>query len=975
VPVFFDGTCREALVRDFEPLGTSFDRFEKDTHPASDDAAYWRFPRYVRGHLEALKKTLGAAVAPLADVPNEEILLSERTSEEGRYLFAVNNTTPDLDPGQIWRVTLSVASRVPVKAALRLGQGHIYDVFGLKKVEVPDGLVQADLRSLPARIFAVLPAPIARVDLAAPEAARPGEALAWKVRVLDDAGRPIRAAIPVQVKLSTADGRLLALRGVSAGSQGVSGEFVVPLNAGPVTLEATELFSGKSARGPAAQPSEDAFGPHLRDVALVKNGSLAVFNAMNWDHNLYAVDVETGELRWRERAGNYFAFAPQTAGSGFLVQGFRFEAAEGYHLYLGNSEGKLERRFGLYGLPGRLPHRFVPGILRDRIDQFAAPDDGSWIASAGDLGVAVWSRQGQLLWTEDAWKTARRAQLVAALDSGTLLVADGMKVSARDARSGRLAWTVTLASTGEAREIKVSRDRKTVAVLTTTEGGRLFILREGKIQASHATGGGNAIDVSADGGTVAVATGNLLKVFSSAGGLRWTLGGDDFMRFPRISPDGERLAATTDLGTLYVARTEGAVLLERDLGAVSVPCWLKGGDLLLGSWMGRVSRLDGQYRERWSTRLSPSETDLRRKILTDDPTPLARVTQWINAEPASLPLTPNLLSEKEVRITFVAQQNHIQFVRPTAALVDGKGEPPSEPWLHWGDVGSFAETSPFNTILIDTFRTKLRVTGITLAEDPRHPESWLRDVTLEGWNAQKEQWELSQELRSDSAVHTHRLKTPIESARFRLVLPWGVCGNIRLAQIVLHGERLGSAHPDVAARKPLAVLFDEGDDLKGYLVWGPLAFRFEGAYSGGRCLALQADQKAYAPFQPPFGHVLPNWDFEIAEHPEPGQYRYLQFAWRALSKEAQGITLGLWGANYGEKLLCHSGKLTPEEGSIPKKISDAPPREWETVRLDLWEIYKKPVRIRSMSAGCQGGPVAFDQIVLGRREADLPSSK
>src|SRR5439155_17982658 len=164
------------------------------------------------------------------------------------------------------------------------------------------------------------------------------------------------------------------------------------------------------------------------------------------------------------------------------------------------------------------------------------------------------------------------------------------------------------------------------------------------------------------GSLVAVATANLLKLYSVEKGLRWTLGGDDFLRFPRISPDGRRVAATTDLGTLFVADTEGNVLLQRDLGAVAVPAWLTGGDLLLGSWMGTVCRLDTSFKERWKTLLSPETEDLRGKILTDEKTPVVRVSSWVNSEPSPSPLTPNLLSEKEVRITFVAQQNHIQFV-------------------------------------------------------------------------------------------------------------------------------------------------------------------------------------------------------------------------------------------------------------------------------------------------------------------------
>src|SRR5262249_28451863 len=147
--------------------------------------------------------------------------------------------------------------------------------------------------------------------------------------------------------------------------------------------------------------AEDRFGPHVRDLVLTEDATLAVLNTMNWDENLYAVDVATGGVRWRRRVGHYFAFAPLPLDRGVAVQGFDFTTPEGYHLYLITRDGTPERRFALYGLPRRLPHRFVPARLRDRTNHFAAAPDGGWVASAGDLGLAVWARDGKLLWSQD----------------------------------------------------------------------------------------------------------------------------------------------------------------------------------------------------------------------------------------------------------------------------------------------------------------------------------------------------------------------------------------------------------------------------------------------------------------------------------------------------------------------------------------------------------------------------------------------
>ena len=168
VGIFHDGTCHEGLVAKAAPLGIAFDKFEKDTHPASDDAAYWRFPAYCKANLPALQASLRNVHAP-GETDNPEVFLSERRSDEDRFLFVVNNTTPNLEPGQLWRVSLCVATRVPVVAPVRMEStgGAVYDVFAGKRVDAKGGMVEADLRGLLARIFAVLPQPIRSVDLRA----------------------------------------------------------------------------------------------------------------------------------------------------------------------------------------------------------------------------------------------------------------------------------------------------------------------------------------------------------------------------------------------------------------------------------------------------------------------------------------------------------------------------------------------------------------------------------------------------------------------------------------------------------------------------------------------------------------------------------------------------------------------------------------------------------------------------------------
>jgi hypothetical protein len=481
VAVLADGTCRPELVKDFTLLGVSFDKWEKDPSLAADDHAYWRTALCAQADAAVLAKAM-AAVRPPAQLDNPQVFLTERRAEQGRYLFVVNNTTPsDVEPGCLWRVTLACASLLPqvVPLGLDVPQGQaVYDVFAGKRVQPAGGVVNADCRSMPARIFAILPAAISRLQLHGPAAVARGQGLRWEVEAQDAAGRAIAAAVPVRIRLRAADGSVLEEQYAAALSRGAADERLVPINlpGDHVTLEATELFSGITATlviplagtrsapldlatlaeppwGPAAaqraaasaavgdfSPADESFGPHVRDLVVTDGGKLAVMNTMNWDHNLYAVDLQTGKVRWRQRAGHYFAFEPVALPAGVAVQGFDLHSAEGYHLYLVGADGGLERRFALYGLPQRLPHRFVPPLFRDHINSFAVGDGGRWIATAGDLGLAVWSAEGKILWQQDWFRQRRHPGKLLALDAATLLVIEGTSATAYGATDGQPKW-------------------------------------------------------------------------------------------------------------------------------------------------------------------------------------------------------------------------------------------------------------------------------------------------------------------------------------------------------------------------------------------------------------------------------------------------------------------------------------------------------------------------------------------------------
>jgi hypothetical protein len=445
-------------------------------------------------------------------------------------------------------------------------------------------------------------------------------------------------------------------------------------------------------------------------------------------------------------------------------------------------------------------------MFNDALNRFAVAQDGSWVASHGDLGLAVWSRSGELLWKQDKWKEANSkprwtgigswtdARLVppflTAVGKSTLLVADqaAATATAYDAASGKQSWQVALPSGAEISKAIQSDDGKTLALSSTAEGGRVFLLQGGKLIKTVPVSGTD-FDLSPDGSTLAVVNSTQLKTFGPDGGLRWVLNGDEFLLNPRIAADG-RVAVSSRIGTLYVLDNTGKVLLQKDAGALVAPTWLPGGDLLTATWLGRVTRLDPKGVEKWDTELMPSTPDMRGKMLAADTTPTARVADsvWTNNEKTALPLGSNILLQAEHKVYLHINQP-ADKTGPEAPnyIADGKPDALDKPLVEWGNLNWLADATAENWITIEFPFHRAKVDAITFAEDPQHPESWIRDAYLEFWDDAKKEWAFVAPLMSNGALHTHLLPRQISAQKFRVMLPPGVVGNVRLGEIALHG--------------------------------------------------------------------------------------------------------------------------------------------------------------------------------------------
>ena len=817
VNVFYDGTCRAEHVKNLKPLGIDFDSAEKMPCSFNVDYLYLSMPRFMKQKAKKIAEVLGSTVAPVAEVANPGIMLTERRNGEGRFVWAVNNDLPDWEPWLIWRLATYVSTRVPqlVPITLDAKDKTVYELFAMKQVQAQ---TTADLQAMPARLFAILPRPIEGLTLKADDKARAGADLAWEVSV-----KGPQMTYPLHLRLLDASGNVLE----ESFPVKTSGTFTVPVNAGTgLTLEAIELISGKSDRqqiqvigslvdkapaaGPAdvrplEQPVEARYGSHLRDIAVTADGASAIINSMNWTDNYYIVDTANGSVRQKGAVGHHYAYGPQTGGNQLYVQGYDVLTPEGYHLYEISPNGQPARRIANFGLSQRMVLYFGH-VLVDRINNFIVAPAGQWIANAGNLGLAVWSKDGKLLWSQEWWKTTRKQMLLVAQGDQTLLTLCDMTVTAYEATTGKERWHLTLGEIGRLQGGTASADGRTVACWSDTIGGRVFVLRDGKLVNTIFALPDN-LHLTLDGKRLLMNLRRELRCYEADGAALWSFNADDWMHNVRLSPDGKKIAFGTDIGTLYVLDLDGKVTMQRDFGASPVCRWI-GDDLLVATWQGDVVRLSADGKQKWATHLQAGgPSRLQSAPVAETLATLAVNWRKETALPAPS-LTDNLLTQAKATVHLTDDRVPI-YVHPIdfSGLTDGKTQPPDKPWLSWVTVGAAENGWGGKIVLTVESPVPMSVSGMTFVEDPQHPESWLRNMDVDVWDPAKGRWVPCPPLLSDAAVHTHRFETPIVGTKFRIYgdrwmshepgferpgvggIGWPV-GNLRLGELIFHGKVL-----------------------------------------------------------------------------------------------------------------------------------------------------------------------------------------
>jgi hypothetical protein len=156
------------------------------------------------------------------------------------------------------------------------------------------------------------------------------------------------------------------------------------------------------------------------------------------------------------------------------------------------------------------------------------------------------------------------------------------------------------------------------------------------------------------------------------------------------------------------------------------------------------------------------------------------------------------------------------------------------------------------------------------------------------------------------------------------------------------------------------VLLDENQELLGALNEGSGTAEFvrTDRYAGQVSLRVTPLQR-HSP-------RIKGWEFRIREHPGPGEYRYLRFAWK--SAGAHGVMLelaadGRWPPAEKPLRRYHAGRNTSGWQSV--EVSPKPPREWTVVTRDLWKDFGD-FTLTGLAPTALGGPALFDRIELLR---------
>ncbi len=202
-----------------------------------------------------LRSALDARYVRATDSTNPEIVTRLRTAHGGGdYVFVVNDHREFGD--YVGQHGLVMENGAPSAGEVTLNRpsGRVYDLVAGREVpaRVQDGKLRwpVNLGPCDGRVYLVAAEPIAALKLDAPEAVARGGKAAVSVQIVDAAGKPTAAVVPVEVEITDSSGRIAEFSGWRAAE---GGRLAIPLDVakndapGVWRIHARERASGEES--------------------------------------------------------------------------------------------------------------------------------------------------------------------------------------------------------------------------------------------------------------------------------------------------------------------------------------------------------------------------------------------------------------------------------------------------------------------------------------------------------------------------------------------------------------------------------------------------------------------------------------------------------------------------------------------------------------------------------------------------------
>jgi hypothetical protein len=177
----------------------------------------------------------------------------------------------------------------------------------------------------------------------------------------------------------------------------------------------------------------------------------------------------------------------------------------------------------------------------------------------------------------------------------------------------------------------------------------------------------------------------------------------------------------------------------------------------------------------------------------------------------------------------------------------------------------------------------------------------------------------------------------------------------------------------IPAEQPLAVFEDQPEFVASLTQGNGMAtLAADDKYSGAASVKVTPDQR--------FNPMLPGLNVKVRQNPGPGEYRYLQFAWKKKGGARICLQLnhdGQWGPQAGNPAkFRYDACSAPDEtfgGAL--RVDQNLPTEFVVVTRDLFADFGEFTLTGLALSPADGEYALFDHIYLGRSARDFELAK